>query len=216
MISLNIPMGDSHKLFIKTRHTLLSRLKNWEDSKSWKEFFEIYWGLIFNTALKMGCTEVEAEEVVQETMVAIAKNIKNFKCDPKAGSFKSWLMQQTCWKINDQLRKRRPNIVSINNPDNGLYDLSMEETLPDSNCKSMESIWNEEWENTILEAALNRIKQVVDPVQYQIFYLYSVKQEPVRKIAALFNINAGRVYLIKHRLGKLLKKEIKLLHNSPL
>ncbi len=52
--------------FIPTRDSLLSRLKDWNDRDSWKEFFETYWKLIYRTALQAGLNEAEAQDVVQE------------------------------------------------------------------------------------------------------------------------------------------------------
>src|ERR1051326_7699091 len=96
------PRDDS----IPTRDTLLNRLKDWRDDASWREFFETYWELIYNFARKSGLTEVEAEEVVQETVIGVAKKIEQFKTGAEHGSFKSWLLQQTHWRIADQFRRR--------------------------------------------------------------------------------------------------------------
>ena len=38
--------------FIPTRKSLLSRLKDWDDQESWREFFHIYRRLIRDTSLK--------------------------------------------------------------------------------------------------------------------------------------------------------------------
>ena len=32
---------------IPTRRSLLSRLKDWDDQDSWKEFFDTYWKLVY-------------------------------------------------------------------------------------------------------------------------------------------------------------------------
>jgi DNA-directed RNA polymerase specialized sigma24 family protein len=63
---------------IPTRQSLLARLKDWGDQKSWREFFDTYWRLIHTTALKAGLVETEAEEVVQEVMIAAAKKMPDF------------------------------------------------------------------------------------------------------------------------------------------
>src|SRR5215472_3086238 len=92
--------------FIPTRYTLLSRLQNWEDNESWKDFFDTYWRLIYSVARKSGLTEAEAQDVVQETVISVAKHIHKFRRDRKLGSFKGWLRNLTRWRIADQLRKR--------------------------------------------------------------------------------------------------------------
>src|SRR2546426_10707649 len=92
---------------IPTRHSLLARLKDWGDQTSWQDFFDTYWRLIYNVAAKAGLTDTEAEEVVQETVITVAKKISEFKADPARGSFSAWLMHTTRWRIADQFRKRQ-------------------------------------------------------------------------------------------------------------
>src|SRR5215831_2809915 len=103
-------MGDETTIlteeFIPTRYSLLSRLENRSDDVSWKEFFDTYWRLIYSVARKAGLTEVEAQEVVQETVISVAKDIEKFKRDRRLGTFKGWLRNLTRWRIADQLRKR--------------------------------------------------------------------------------------------------------------
>src|SRR5213592_3931757 len=89
-----------------TRRSLVDRLANWDDQKRWQEFFDTYWKLIYSTARKSGLTDAEAQEVVQETVITVAKKIDKLKYDPAIGSFKGWLLQITRWRIVDQFRKR--------------------------------------------------------------------------------------------------------------
>src|SRR5213592_3719047 len=91
---------------IPTRWSLVTRLKNWDDQESWREFFDTYWKLIYGVATKAGLTDAEAQDVVQETIITVAKNVKDFKADPAFGSFKPWLLQTTRWRIADRFRSR--------------------------------------------------------------------------------------------------------------
>src|SRR5882724_5301151 len=91
--TMRLPTED----FIPTRYSLLSRLQNWDDQESWKNFFDTYWRLIYSIALKSGLTEAEAQDVVQETIICVAKDINKFKRDRQFGSFKGWLRNLTRW-----------------------------------------------------------------------------------------------------------------------
>src|SRR5438552_1199479 len=82
---------------IPTRATLIHRLKNWQDQASWQDFFDTYWRLIFTVAIQAGLTEVEAQDVVQETMVSVARHMPSFKYNCVQGSFKCWLLNMTRW-----------------------------------------------------------------------------------------------------------------------
>lgn len=99
-------MPDLPDDLIQTRWSLIQRLKNLDDQESWREFFESYWRLIYSLASKSGLTHAEAEEVVQETVLSVCRKIGEFRADPAAGSFKSWLLTLTRWRIGDQFRKR--------------------------------------------------------------------------------------------------------------
>ncbi len=83
--------GDSSS----TRWSLIERLKNWDDNTSWEKFFETYWRLIYRTGIRSGLSEDEAQEVVQETVISVAKKMRDFKADPaftaaKPSSDRGW------------------------------------------------------------------------------------------------------------------------------
>ena len=200
--------------FIPTRRSLLSRLKNWNDQESWQDFFDTYWKLIYGAAIKSGLSDVEAQEVVQETVITVTKKIKEFKTDPAFGSFKAWLLHLTRWRIADQLRKRRrPGGANWRRTDK-TSTTSTVEKIPDPAGLELESIWDEEWEKNLIDAALERVKRQVNARQYQIFYLYMIKKLSVRSVAKSLGVNIGQVYLAKHRVGGLVKKEIKNLETK--
>ena len=93
---------------IATCASLINRLRNWQDQSSWNEFFNTYWRLIYGVARKAGLSDDEAQEVVQETLISVAKHMPTFRYDPAIGSFKTWLLNMTRWRIIAQFRKRQP------------------------------------------------------------------------------------------------------------
>jgi RNA polymerase sigma-70 factor (ECF subfamily) len=202
---------------IPTRHSLLSRLKDWDDSESWREFFNTYWKLIYGVALKAGLTEVEAQEVVQETIIAVSKMIPEFHYDPSVGSFKGWLLHMTRWRINDQYRKRQRENRNVSEP--GAEDstrTAMIERVADPAGMNLDAVWEAEWENAVMGAALERIRRQVKPKQYQIFDLYVIKKWALEKVVETLGVTSGQVYLAKHRISNLIKAEVKNLEKKML
>ena len=63
-------------------------------------------------------------------------------------------------------------------------------------------------------AALERVKARVSPRQFQIFDCYVLKGWGVTKTADALGINAAQVYLAKHRVGNLVKKEVQALEGQ--
>ena len=69
MASATIAAHDMEEAFLATRHSLVQCLSNLEDQRTWQEFFETYWRLIYSVARRAGLNAFEAEEAVQETII---------------------------------------------------------------------------------------------------------------------------------------------------
>jgi RNA polymerase sigma factor (sigma-70 family) len=199
---------------IPTRRSLLSRIKDPDDQDSWKVFFDRYAPLIYGVAIKSGLSVVEAQEAVHETMITVSKKIPGFAYDPAIGSFKGWLMTITQWRIKDQLRKRLRDAAVLRSsaPSTGT---TMIERIADPQTSQLEKLWDEEWQRQTMEQALGKVKRKVKPKHYQIFDLCVIKNWPLEKVAQSLGVNIGQVYLARHRVGHLVRKEIKLLEAKP-
>jgi RNA polymerase sigma factor (sigma-70 family) len=198
-----------------TRKTLVGRLKNLEDTQSWRQFFETYWRLIYSFALKSGCTDAEAEEVVQETIISVSRKMPSFEYDPTICSFKGWLMHVANWRVIDQLRKRRHELVRVA-ADDASSGTDALEGIPDPLEPRIERLWDNEWRQNLMEAAVERVKARCNPEHYQIFYLSAVKRMPVSGITRMLGVNRGQIYLAKHRVAALVRKELKYLETKML
>ncbi len=198
---------DRSNEWIPTRQSLLTRLKNWDDHEGWREFFETYWRLIYGVARKADLNDAEAQDVVQETVIAIAKKMKKgeFKYDPARGSFKAWLLTLTQWRISDQFRKRQQ--VAKRHPDvAGKTDLI--EAVPDSAAEErLSQCWDAEWQNNLMQVALDKVRPRVSARSLQIFQLL-IKDWPVEKVVQTLGVGRAQVYLAKHRVSAMVQKEL--------
>jgi len=193
---------------IPTRATLIQRLKDWQDQSSWQDFFDTYWNLIYGVAVKGGLTPSEAQDVVQETMIAVAKHMPDFKYDPSIGSFKGWLLNMTRWRITDQVRKRGPFIADPSSSSDTATGTATVERVVDPASLHLDEIWENEWAKNLLDAANANVKRRVDPQKYRIFDFYVNKEWPPEKVAARFQISVDQVYLAKHRITEMIKAEV--------
>ena len=202
------PGGDS----LATRASLLGRLKNWDDAKSWEEFTQIYSRLIRAVALKAGLTESEAKDVEQETLLCVAKTIHEFESNPAIGTFKSWLLNLTRWRIADQFRHRSQATGSARPSDATGTGTSTVERVPGPD--NLDAEWEVEWKRNIVETALARVGRKVKPKHLQIFDLYAMRHWPAGKVARELGVTRVQVYLVNHRLTKLMKREVEYLRRS--
>jgi RNA polymerase sigma factor (sigma-70 family) len=199
--------------FIPTRRTLLSRLKDLEDDVSWRHFFDTYWKLIYGVARKAGLTDTEAQDVVQETVIAVARNIGTYRYDPAVCSFKTWLMTVTRSRIANQYRKRRRHapLVEIEDDTTGTAFL---ERVPDERTLDLGAVWDRAWEENVMDAAIRRVKRRVPAEQFQLFDFNVLRDWPARKVAKTFGVSSARVYLAKHRVSRLIQIEARAIERE--
>jgi len=193
-----------------TRSSLVNRLRNWDDHGGWQEFFDSYWKLIYAVAVKAGLSDSEAQDVVQETVVAVAKQMCEGGYDRARSSFKNWLCLITRRRIIDHFRRR----TVLKGGPSSSDDTSRTDTVsrvPDPASLNLDAVWDEEWRKNLVDAAIERVKQQVAPKQFQIFDLSVLKEVPVREVTRLLKVNPAQVYLARHRVSALVKKEVKRL-----
>jgi RNA polymerase sigma factor (sigma-70 family) len=197
--------------FIPTRKSLLTRLKNWDDQEGWREFFDTYWRLIYSVATKSGFHDAEAQDLVQDTIISVAKKMRHFRYDPCIGSFKAWLLLITRSRITERLRKKRLPVAEYPAASGTTTGTGLLERIPDPAGPGLDALWDVEWRNNLLQLALEKVKQQITPRQFQIFDLYVLQELPLDKITDALGISTGQVYLAKHRVSRLLQNELKKL-----
>lgn len=186
----------------RTRTTLVIGLKDLEDQRIWNRFFDSYWKLIYSAAIQAGLKDADAQEVVQETVISVTKNIKDFDYDRSKGSFKGWLMKTTKWKIMDQFRKiQKKNNRECSGPSELLENLSTE--LPE-----VEKYWENNWQQELLQSALEKVKEKVKPIYFQVYDMLIRKEMKPKEVSSALGINTNQVYLAKHRVAEALKETI--------
>lgn len=200
--------------YAKTRKSLIARLDNWEDQKTWDEFYQTYWRLIYAVAIRAGLRPEEAFDCVQETILSIAKQSKKKLYDPEQGSFKTWLMNMTRWRINDQFRKRKKDTAMTGGDWEDERKTAVIDRIEDPNGDVLSRLWDVEWKKNVADAALARVKAQVSPKQYQIFDFYVIRQWDAQKVQEKLNVSMAQVYLAKHRVGAVLKKELAKLEDE--
>jgi RNA polymerase sigma factor (sigma-70 family) len=199
---------------LPTRVSLLDRIRNWKDDQSWDEFCKMYRRLIHGFARKAGLGEEEAQDVVQETMIAVARTIENFEYDPSQCSFKSWLRHLAQKRIADAYRKKSRQPAVQMEPASASNATALAERVPAPESLDLDGAWEEEWQQRILDAAVARVKAEVSPEQFQVFDFYVLRQMPVKEVAAALGVNIAQVYLAKHRVSRLLKKQVRKLETE--
>ena len=202
--------------FDHTRASLLARLRESEDQTAWREFFDIYWPLLFSVSRRSGLNNADAQDVAQDVLGIVARQMPGFRYDPARGSFKAWLLTLMRRRIARHWRSgEKERLYRQERPPTPTGETSVLERMPDRRGDPLDAIWEAEWEQHILDAALRRVRARVSVRQFQIYALAILQQVPLRTIVALLGVNSAQVYLAKHRVGRLVKAEVRRLRELP-
>jgi len=204
--------------------SLLARLKDWNQQTAWREFDQDYAPLLRNVARKAGLPDAEADEVAQETLIAVAKKIGEFQHAGRRGSFRAWLYQQARWRIADQFRARKRHHLTGPDIRDELSEVISDKVIADASPAhgrgatagrepdpAFERLWAAEWEEHIRQTALARVKRQVSARQFQLFDLHVLQGLPVREAAQAAGATIAAVYMAKSRVGRLVRRELERL-----
>jgi len=213
---------------VQTRASIVRGLQSGDEDR-WQEFYRLYAPVLRSFALRAGLTETEADEVVQETCIGVAKSIGEFHYDPKVCRFKSWLLNLASWRVKNQFTQPQrwdervhksagepvqgaAGLAALSQNDN--QRTATIERLSDPARQTFDTIWDNEWRTNLLNAALEKVRSQFSATQFQIFDLNALKEWPAGEVARSLGVSLGNVYLTKHRVSAALKKELERLERQ--
>lgn len=209
-----MPAEPETKSLVPTRQSLLSRLRDCEDQEGWREFFETYWRLIYKVAREAGLDDSQAQDVVQTTFIYLARRMPKFRYDRARGSFKAWLLRVTRSRMSILRRGPGAREAVLRKLDPEDDDINVWDSLPDPSGDVLDGIWQREWEQNIIQAALRRIRVKVSAQQLLIFEMAALRGAQLNQVARTLEVSLMQVYLARHRVGRLFKAEVERLRRE--
>jgi len=198
---------------LRTRPSFINRLKK-EDVDGWNEFYRVYGKIVRDFALKAGLTAVEADDVVQETAIGVARNISGFE-KRKECRFKTFLLTQASWRILDQLKRRKRGISGKTIPAfSEETGTPLIERVPDPHPIDLDALFESEWRDGLYTEALERIKEKFTLKQFQVFDLLVSKDWKAADVASSLGMSVTNVYVTRHRMSVALESEIRRLEKA--
>lgn len=174
--------------FPETRPSLLANLADGADGQpAWREFFDRYAPAIYRVARMRGLSHVDAEDIVQQTMVSISSHISGFRYDCDRGRFRSWVRTIAENKIREAWRRRPlPNA-----------DASLVEGVADG-APTLEEVWEHEWRIQDLLWCLDEVERDISPRRMEAFRKYALEGIPAAEVARQMDMSVGNVYVTRH------------------
>ena len=186
----------------KTSVSLLEALSGDASSVRWTEFYNKYEGPM-RAFLQAHFPTVEADDVIQETLIALVKCLPNYRYVPdEHGYFHNYLMGIVKHKALDIVRRQTARSVIRSQ-----LEKEEQERMKRFQEPRDEAEEEADWQNAVKEAALEQLlaDDSISLATREVFRHVALMHEPPMKVASQFGITRNNVDQIKARLIARLK-----------
>lgn len=186
--------------------TLLRSLTAESAQEAWKEFYAHNWGTVVRCALRLGLSEHQAEDVLQETMVALLQMLPEIarRSDPRHLRPRLLPLVQRQVAV---LRRRSRRVTEV--PWETVAD-EAEIAASSEGRAALEAHACEGRQGALCAEALRRVREdpAIAQTTFGIFHAYVIERRPAAEVARTFGVTENGVYQIKNRLLRRLRHEI--------
>jgi RNA polymerase sigma-70 factor (ECF subfamily) len=182
-----------------TRTTLLERLRDAGDGMAWEEFFHAYGPSLFAYAVRRGCSDATAQEMVQEVMLSVYQGRDLFRYDRERGRFRDWIGGILRNKIAERRRRPSERFRGRGGPDDDVQAVEAANVSPDQ-------VWEDLFEQALLSALLDAVRREINPRTYQAFELLVLHELPGEEVASVTGLSRNAVYLARRRVCQRLEE----------
>lgn len=179
----------------QTPASLLARLRR-PDPVAWERFVALYAPLLRIWAGRLGATGADADDLVQEVLIALVRVLPDFQYDP-GRRFRGWLWTVTANKWRESHR-RAGGIATAT--ELGPDDVA----IPDP----VEAVDDAEYHRYLIGRALRVMRADFAPDQWQAFWEMAVDGRPAAEVAAHRGVSLAAIYATKSRVLRRLREEL--------
>jgi RNA polymerase sigma-70 factor (ECF subfamily) len=189
-----------------TSPTLLGRLRSLpNDQAAWHEFVDRYGPRVFAWCRHWNLSAEDAEDVTQNVLLRLAKQLRTFVYDPSA-SFRGWLRTLTQHALADFLAHgRKPDRASGSDE---VWDVLNTVEARTTLVERLEV----EFDQEVFAEATARVQLRVQPHNWQAFQLTTQEGLSGAEVAERLELNVTAVFKAKSRVIELLQQEIQRLN----
>jgi RNA polymerase sigma-70 factor (ECF subfamily) len=186
---------------METSASLLERLRNGSDEAAWRRLDDLYRPLIRRWLLRDPSLGEEAEDVVQDVMAVLVRELPGFQRQ-RSGSFRRWLRTITAHRLGDHYRSRRGRPQT--------FDAPPEEGplahLDDPNSE-LSRQWDEEHDRFVLRRLLELVEPLFEPTTLAAFRRIAFDGAAPRQVAEELGVSYAAVLTAKSRVLNQLRHE---------
>jgi RNA polymerase sigma-70 factor (ECF subfamily) len=182
--------------------SLLDRLQRRPEDESWKRFVDLYAPLLRAWLRRCHVTDADADDLTQEVLAVVVRELPRFRIGRRPGSFRRWLRTVTVHRLRDFWRSRRYRPLAPGGDD--FQELLEQLEAPDS---GLGRLWDLEHQRHVARRLLDAIRADFTPTTWQAFRRVVTDGVRPADAAAELGLSVNAVLLAKSHVLRRLREE---------
>jgi RNA polymerase sigma-70 factor (ECF subfamily) len=182
--------------------SLLERLRLRPDEESWQRLVAMYAPLVCRWLYARGLRGPDAEDVLQDVLAALVREMAAFEHNGRKGAFRRWLRLVLVNRLRRHWDRRDVDPVATGDSE---FHRSLNDLADDAS--GMSALWNHEHDQHVLRRLLDYIRPEFHPATWQAFQRQVLDGVRPADIAAELNLSVNAVLIAKSRILHRLRQE---------
>lgn len=185
--------------------TSLSLLENACSSvnhHAWRRLAEIYSPLLRTWTQRLDVTPVDADDLVQEVLLSVARELPQFNHSGRTGAFRAWLRRMLLNRVRDFWRSQNYRPAARGG---STWSQQIEQLEDESSHASRE--WNLEHDRHVLARLMEEIRPQFEPKTWKAFHRQVFDGKRADVVAAELGLSLNSVYVARSRVLSALRRE---------
>lgn len=185
-----------------TSKSLLTRASNGSDQEAWRRLTELYQPLIGRWVRPHVAQRADAEDVVQDVLTALVRELPRFDHNQRPGAFRAWLRTITVHRLRRYWENRDGRPAAAGGPE----QRAALDQLADP-ASELARGWDEEHDRHITRTLLASIRLEFQPATWRAFQRQVQDGFPAADVAGELGLSVNAVLIAKSRVLKRLREK---------
>lgn len=190
-----------HWCMTSTSLSLLMQLRESGAPDAWDRLLRLYGPLLRRWVARYDLQHSDGDDVIQEVLLTVSRDIRQFDHNGRAGAFRAWLKTLMVHRIRAHWRARnRPAERGQAAAEERLAQL-------DDPHSQMTLLWNREHDERVLEELLQVVKPHFQPTSWEAFRLVTLEGRKPDDVARELGLSVNAVFIARSRVLSRLRQE---------
>jgi RNA polymerase sigma factor (sigma-70 family) len=186
-----------------TSLSLLQRLRSQPDAESWRRLVDLYTPLIHAWLRRHSVAAADADDLTQEVMAVVVRELPRFEHNQQRGAFRNWLRTITVNRLRVLWRARQSRPIATGDSD----FLKMLDELEDSGS-GLSQLWDQEHDRHVARRLIDLVEPHFEATTWRAFRCVVLDGRKAADVAGELGISVNAVLLAKSRVLGRLRREM--------